>query len=355
MKHQTLRRAGLGVAALSLSALMITGCASAATPDEADAEAESSLPTGLEPQPLEERTTVTINAAGRAETFSIVFMAAEMGEFEKENLDIVFTQIPTQDAIAGLGQDQIQMLAVGPNANMFNAIDSGVDIRFVFPGFYNNTGEDGLWASNEVAKEGASALRGQQVASCCGPGSSIMLVIDDYLQSGGVDVTEIEMVSYPLADVATALTQGAINAAYLTSPGTVAVREGGNHQQVQGIPKDGGSAIAAYLFGPGLLEKNPEVGQAVIRAMARTVINHMQGDYKAEPGMVEHVANALERTVAEVEATPSIEFDPKLQFREDLYDRLQNIWIKIGGIVDYDQPMKADEFIDTRFIEAALK
>lgn len=351
-RHSAIRLFGMSIAGvLAISALSLTGCSTSAAPTSS---ATTAVVGGLEPHPLAQKTTVTINTAARIESFTALFLAQEKGEFAKENLDVQFTQVPSSDALAGLGQNQIQMMGLSPSGSLFNAINSGVDIKAVFPGYLNNLGEDGWWMNADVIKAGAGSLKGQVVASAVGPGSGTILGLDAYLKTGGLTVKDVTVKSFPAADVSTALLQGAVQGAYLTAPATVPVSASGKAKYVDSMPKDGGSAIAVYLFGPGLLKQNPEVGQAIVRAMARTVNTYLIGDYKANDGLVADIAKALNRTPEEIKATPSFEFDPKLKIRDDLYVQMQKLWLEVGGILSYDTPLDPAKVIDTSFVDAAL-
>lgn len=350
-QHRTRRAGAIVGATIALAAMVLTGCTSAPTPDQTEAPEE--ITGGLDPQPLAEPTTIVINTAARIESFTALFLADYMGEFEKENITVEFTQVASADALVSLGQNQIQMMGVSPSASLFNAIGSGVDMRVVFPGYLNNLGEDGWWMSNDVIENGAESLKGATLASAVGPGSATILGLAAYLETGGLTVKDVTVQAFPAADVATALTQGAVQGAYITSPVTTVVREAGVAEYVDSMPDGVGSAIAAYVIGPQLLE-DTDVAAAVVRAMARTVITYLDGDYKSDPEMVENIAAALDRTPEEIEATPALEFDPTFEIRGDYYTQMQELWLEVGGLLSYSEPLEPSAVIDTQFIDAVL-
>lgn len=346
-KHRTGRRTRIWIgSALAVSAMMLAGCA--ATPSVPDPEPTGSITTGLDPQPLAETAKITINTAVRIESFSALFMAQEMGEFEKENIEVEFTQISSADALPGLGQDQLQMMGSAPNGALFNAISQGVDVKMAIPCFASNT--DRWWVRNEVFEKGPGALEGSIVGSATGPAGSSTLGLLAYLQDAGLTISDVTVQQYPAADVPTALIQGAVDAAYVPEPGARAVEAAGIATPVDTMPH--GSSQCVYVFGPQLLTERPEVGAAVARALARTVRDYLTGDYKADAEIVQHLANALERTPDEITATPSVVFDTFLEFEDDLFVQMQELWLDLGGILSYDESIDPSELIDHRFVDA---
>ncbi|NYE19644.1 ABC transporter substrate-binding protein [Microbacterium immunditiarum] len=337
-------------AVLVAGGLVLSGCASAAPASEPTSDTPAAQVGGLDPQPLAERTTITVNTAARVESFSPLFLAFDKGEFEKENLDIQFTELAGADALPGLGQNQIQVIATPPSGAVFNAISEGIDMRAVMPCYLEN--EDRWWVRKEFADKGADALKGQAVANTTGPSGSSILGLDTYLQEEGVEVKEVTVERFPPADVPQALIQGAVAAAYVPEPGARIVEESGLAVAVDTMPKNGGSSQCTYLFGPDLLDERPEVGQAFIRAVARTMRDYLSGDYKSDPQTVKDLAAALKRTEDEIKATPSLTFDPEAAFDPGLYTRLQGLWMEIGGILSYEEPLEVSDMIDERFVDA---
>lgn len=176
----------------------------------------------------------------------------------------------------------------------------------------------------------------------------------NYLKKGGLNIDDVDIKQFPSTDVSTALIQDAVEGGWIQSNLAAQVEPTGA-KFVQGVRKDAGSLQANFAFGPDLLEKRPEVGLAVLRAMARTIDKHLRGDYKRNPETVASVAKALEQTPEEVLNTPSLEFDPELEVVPEYFREVQAVWHKIGGrILSYDQELDPEKIIDTRFIDAIL-
>src|SRR5688500_12842803 len=62
--------------------------------DPTNTAAAGELPTGTEPQPLDQVTKIRVGQAVKTEAFLPLIVADAMGEFEKENLDVEISVAP---------------------------------------------------------------------------------------------------------------------------------------------------------------------------------------------------------------------------------------------------------------------
>src|SRR3954469_3566212 len=67
------------------------------------------------PSPLQQRVTVKVAYSASIDAFLSLLLAKELGEFEKENLDIQLQQVPTTDGAVLLAQNQAQVQIAGMN------------------------------------------------------------------------------------------------------------------------------------------------------------------------------------------------------------------------------------------------
>ena len=153
----------------------------------------------------------------------------------------------------------------------------------------------------------------------------------------------------PAEDRVQALMGGAADAAWIDSPGHLQLPEG-EYERVAGNAR--GFSGGAMMFGPELLNERPDVGQAFVRAMARTVAEHLQGDYKQDPAIVEQIAEVLEIDTDTVTSTPSVLYNEKQEFPTEPVTRLQELWIEVGGLVEIDEPLEPEQLVDMRFLDA---
>ena len=345
MKTATTRRRGTltaAFAALLTGALALTACGGSSS-----AGASADVPTGLEPQPLAEPTTITVSFGTAAEYLGVVLLADALGEFAKEDLTVEWVDLSSADAIPALAQGKTDVAAVGLNATSFNAIASGADIRVVFPGA-TKVPADGLYVALDPATGEPKDV--QKIAAISGPAGISVVPIARYLESVGKGVGDVAFEKIDLADMPAALDAEAVDAAWVNAPVTTLLEETGKYARVVGY--EDGEYGAAYLLGPNLLRDRPEVGQAFVRAMARTARDHLSGDYKADDATVEALATALESTPEDVRSTPALTFAAELP--TVAVQKAQESWLAVGDILEVDEPLAPEAYLDTSFLDRAL-
>ena len=331
------------IATVAILALSLSACS---TPAEETGGGVPLTPSSLEPRALPNETVLKVSSAGSFEFLAALYVAEALGELEKENIVVEHVTLPSQDAIPALGLGQIDVSAVGITAPLFNAVADGADVRLVLPGPSSPNG-DGLWVSNAfLAKPNTSGTI--RIANSQGSAWLGVVPVKRYVESIGLDLNDVEFHKLPIADVATALQLGSVDAAWLNAPAHVPFEEQGSASLVA---KYQDSEVATgFTFGPRLLRTEPEVGQAFVRALMRTIKSHLGPGYKSDPEVVAALATSLGLTEAQVmasnELTFAFEFDPALQASG------QQIWIGFGDILSYDEPLAPDSYIDTRFTQS---
>lgn len=341
--HTTGRRLTAAVLALAAATLSLAACSSGGAAESSAA----ALPSGLDPQPLAEETTVTVSVGTKAEYLGALLLADALGEFEKENLTVDWVDLPSSDAVPALAQGKTDMAAVGLNATSFNAIDGGADIRLVFPGA-TKVPADGLYVAIDPATGQPKDV--STIAAISGPAGISVVPITRYLESVGKTVSDVAFEKVDLADMPAALDAGAVDAAWVNAPVTTMLEETGRYQRVVGY--ENGEYGAGYLMGPNLLRDHPEVGQAVVRALARTARDHLSGDYKTDTATVAALATALDSTPEDVLSTPALTFDTALP--TDAIQKAQQAWIAVGDILKADTPLEPTAYLDGSFLDRAL-
>jgi len=278
-------------------------------------------------------------------------LAEELGEFARENIAIEFVTAPPADLLPMLGSGAVDVISASLSAATMNAVSSGVEIKAVAPLYYKSGGKDGLWIAERHKDCAPACLKGGKIASAAGPGTGTLLPMAKYLETGGVDITDVEVVTFATADAPLALESGAVDAAWLLSPAYKGVEEDGVAKFVQSqFPGQGGF----YWFGPSLLDKNREAGLAFVRAIARTNRHYLQGNYKADDDTVKALAAAEGVPEKAAGAGESYVFSPDLEFDVNVFQPLQKEWMKFGDtVVDYDEPLTAADVVDGSFIEEA--
>jgi NitT/TauT family transport system substrate-binding protein len=328
----------------------VAGCEEALTdpadlsPDREPARCESGTPAAV---PLAETTPFTVTVgAPQAEFAAILYLAETQGEFDAENLDVTIQTLPANDAWPLLAQGQVDGVWSGPEAAFHNLIAQDFNLRWVMGNYFPAPeSQTGLWASEASGITDISELAGGTIASLVGPGSVIMYPIAASLAEAGVSVTEVEVATFPAADILPALQNGAVDAAWILDPGWAALVDDPAYTFLQGQPP--GEPLGGLGFGPSVLDENREAGVAFVRALIRTVNTYLAGDYKADTATVDLIAQAQGLdTTDTLLSVPSLIWD--WEIREGTSTRVQETMIELGS-VEYDTPIPETETIDRSF------
>jgi NitT/TauT family transport system substrate-binding protein len=328
----------------------VAGCEDAVTdpadlsPDREPARCESGAPAAV---PLAETTPFTVTVgAPQAEFAAILYLAETQGEFDAENLDVTIQTLPANDAWPLLAQGDVDAVWSGPEAAFHNLIAQDFNLRWVMGNYFPAPeSQTGLWASTASGITDISELAGGTIGSLVGPGSVVMYPIAASLAEAGVSVTEVEVATFPAADILPALQNGAVDAAWILDPGWSALVDDPAYTFLQGQPP--GEPLGGLGIGPSVLDDNREAGVAFVRALIRTVNTYLAGDYKADTATVDLIAQAQGLDTTEtLLSVPSLIWD--WEIREGTSTRVQETMIELGS-VEYDTPIPETETIDRSF------
>lgn len=327
---------------LSVAVLILSACAPIAANQTESQQLETST---LDPRPLEESTVLKVSSAGNFEFLSALYLADELGEFEKENIVIEYVTLPSVDAIPALALGQVDVSAIGVAATLFNNIAEGADVKLVFSG-PQPLAYDGLWLRSDfdpVKSPSKMRIGNSQGAAWLG-----IVPVAKYLKEQNLLLAEVEFQQLPIGDLATALDLGAVDAAWLNSPAHVPFVESGTAQLVASY--EGDVSGTAFAFGPRLLGQEPEVGQAFIRALMRTILEQLGPGYKDNPNTVQLLAERLGISQEQLTSLPELIFGTT--YNSELAVEAQLLWLELGGILSYESPLLEDSFVDNRFINS---
>jgi NitT/TauT family transport system substrate-binding protein len=340
------------LAAISSMLIFVAACSAEVStgdfpsPQEDSGNAEIDLQDPLAPQPLAETATVVVSTVSPVESFAPFFLARELGEFEKENIAIDLVQLPAADSIPGLSRGDIDVAITAFTVTLANAINRGLDIRVVHPG-PTRSGDrgDGLWVRSDAAGN-PELLKGSLIVGPTTVAGTQITPIKNYLAEVGLSLQDVEFGQMAPIDIPLAMEGGQIGAAWINAPFFVSVEAAGLAERVGGYPDAVFSVV--YVYGPSFLEESPEVGEAFLRAIARTERDFMSGNYKENPDTLSSLARALGATENELLATRPMVFDGRLSDVSFFVDT-QQAWFEYGGLAEFDRPLEAGELIDTRF------
>jgi NitT/TauT family transport system substrate-binding protein len=321
-------------------ALLASGCATTVEQTEDESALSQS---SVEPMKLPNKTVLKVSSAGNFEFMTALYVADALGELEKENIFIEYVTLPSQDAIPALALGQVDVSVIGISATLFNAVADGADVRLVFPGPSSPNG-DGLWVSNEFLAK-PNTMEPMRIANSQGPAWLGVVPVGRYLERMGMDWNDVEFQKLPISELGTALELGSVDAAWLNSPAHLTFEEQGSASLVAQYSQK--EVATGFAFGPKLLRNNPEIGQAFIRAMIRTIQTHLGAGYKSNPQIVTALANFLKISGSQISGGDELDFSFELD--STLQTNAQQIWINYGDILSYTEPLTPEEYIDLRF------
>ncbi|MBZ4015106.1 ABC transporter substrate-binding protein [Streptomyces purpurogeneiscleroticus] len=333
----------------------VAGCGARAWTDPADL-AEDRRPARCDKgapaaRPLKKKRSLTI-ATGtlNAEYVAPVRMALAKGEFAKEGLDVRLKVLPTPEALPLLAKGDLDVLWAAPEAAVLNGIAGGFDIRWVAGNFSPDPrSKSGLWArlgKGETAR--SVSLKGASLGTMIGKGSVIMYPMDRSFARHGARTDSVTFQQLGSSDVLTALTGGGVDAAWLLDPVWRTVDGNKRYAFLGGQPQ--GEPLGGALYGPNLLQQDPDAGVAFLRAYIRTVNTYFRGDYKADRAFAAELARLLKVDADVLTAVPSLRMD--WEIRKGTADRLQRAYR--DARVTEGPPLPESRLVDRSFYAEAV-
>ena len=284
-------------------------------------------------------------------------LADSLGEFDKENLDVEMVSLSMEDALPQLATGAVDAINGAPSVAFYNAVNNGVDVKWVLGNFFPpNAGDTsvpqtGLWARADVFSDPShpdpKELEGKKVASAVGLTSVIAYPISQAFSSAGADPTKMEYVQIPSADMATALQNGAVDAAWMLDPFWTQFAD--NDDYVLVATQTPGEPIGGIFFGDRLLNQDPEVGQAFARALVRTINTYLTGNYHDDPEVMAQIADITGITVDQMTKTPALLFD--WEIRDGTTTRAQEAFVGYAQLTDV---IPEDQLVDRSFYLGAV-
>lgn len=352
MTPERIRRSRWRRAAALLSALAVVLTACGGTDDASSSI--SSVPSGVDPQPLEEKASITIAVPAPLELFSQPYLAEKFGEFEKENLDVTVVNLLPADAVTQLAAGKIDACICAFNPGVFNAIEGGLPIRAVAGTFSQLQDGVGVYVKPSLADGQPQSLKGKKLAISSGYGSAVVTDLVRWLEPAGMTLDDITPVNVPATDTLTALENGGADAAYLLEPFSEMAAK--NKTGVFVPITQPTSLSTGFFFGDRLSKEDPVTGAAFLRAIIRTTRAHLQGDFHKNPKTVSAMAEALDMDAAQITSTPPVTFDPDLTTASwpEQIESVQDVWATLDDVIQYDDPLKVDEVLDTELLDIVL-
>lgn len=342
------------VAAVAVNVIEASSVA-AATTQPPPTEPAAGIDDPLAPRPLPEPTELTVAIPVPLEAFADLLLGVELGEYERENLDVTIEFVPVQEGLVLLDEGTIDVAQGAMQAGVLNLMASGSDIRWVFPLAGSPvTAEAGYWINTEAfggdPADGES-WKNQRILTPSGVGSVSAWNLWRHLgEIGAQDALQPGDLNFEVfapGDMPQALASGAVGAALLVSPFQLPVVDDPCCQYIGAFPP---TAQAGWLFGSRLLDVDRDVGEAFTRATARVWRDHLQPGYRSDDAVMDVLADVLDVPIERLRELPEQEFDLAFDLNTGNLGA-QEFWFAVGDILSYDEPLDVGDTFDPSFID----
>ncbi|GAA0843916.1 ABC transporter substrate-binding protein [Streptosporangium amethystogenes subsp. fukuiense] len=321
------------------------------------ATGDDALAAQLKPKPLAERKTIKIGISSIVGSYAAVALADSLGEFEKENIQIRFEFLQTQDALVMMTQGKVDVLATQVSPGLLNLIASGEDIRIVFPGGGRPESTDqGLYVNKSIfgdnGKFDLTDLKGVKLAGPGGNRPALWASLFEHLKSNNVAIgpKDVEWQDLTSADSVNALRNGAVGAAYASTPHQKVVADDACCEFVKGAiaPTTG----VFYMFDDRLIKEDRETGLAFTRAMARTTQKYLLKDYRQTKEVVAALAAAQKIPEDSIRTTEPSAFEADYNLHTENASIYQGYYRDIdSGLLQYKDDLGEQDLFNTSFAE----
>ncbi|MCM2391682.1 ABC transporter substrate-binding protein [Streptomyces albipurpureus] len=283
------------------------------------------------------------------------------GYYKNEKLDVKASTFATgQDVIALVGRGQLDAAMVGYPANIFSAVDRGVDVRIVSSAGQNSADNpsSAVYVRSDLMKNGAvsgiSDLKGKRIGIAGAPGSGSYYLIGRVLQKGGLKLADVKHVSLSTADMNTAFETKSIDAALVITPFNAAIDNSGVAEVLSSQGALTRAQATGMIMGPNLLKKRPQVACALLRANINTVNKELAPGYSKRPEVVQRFTDLAKFPKDLVESTPESIYDPTLAVDKKQLEQMQLMFIEQGSL-DLKAPLPYAEVVDIELREQVVK
>jgi len=284
-------------------------------------------------------------------SYGAFFIADEEGYFADHGIRIELVKFATHgSALPTLAQGQIDVAGGSTSPAMINAVARGLKVRAVADRGHTESGSGysalvvrkGLYDSGEVRSR--ADLAGRTI-TLSGVGGMHEFYFSQVLASVGLTLEDVDVVRLGYVEAMDALHTGAVDLAVSSEPLLSLAEERGDAVRLEnagdGLPYQ---QAALLLFGPTLLEDEPEIGRRFVTAYLQGVALFNRG--KTERN-IEIIARhtGLDRELLAKCCWPVINADGRM-YTDSLLHYQE--WLHEQGLVD--ARVEAEDLIDTRFL-----
>jgi len=289
-------------------------------------------------------------------SYSIEYIAEEGGFFDEEGLDVEFVEMFTRDAVAALAQGDLDVISGFLSVATLSAIAQGSNIRLVAGKGYVDT--DACVSRAFLARKDLVEAGGlDDVAQMAGLNISINPVLvegyvaQELLNTAGLTLDDMEITDLgsPVADLA-AFETGAVDLSSSSEPWITRTVNAGNAviwMPWGDIVPD--FQVSVVLFGPSILDDNPDVGRRYLTAFFKAVQQYNEGKTERNIELI-MAFTEMERELVEEVCLAAVRSDGHINVQS--VTDFQN-WAVDQGYLDSVVP--EDQYLDTSFIDSVFE
>jgi NitT/TauT family transport system substrate-binding protein len=226
-------------------------------------------------RPAAAATTVRVGVLG-AISDAAFFVAEKKGYFRDEGITIEFVHFAAAaQMVAPLGDGQLEVGAGATSAGLYNSAARNIDIRIVadkgsMPPSY---GYMPLMVRKDLIESGKfktlKDLKGLKLGSQS-VGGAATVTLEEALREAGLGFGDVEVVYMGHPQLALAIENHAIDAAFITEPNaTSAVLRGGAVRFARGDEIYPNQQLSVVLYNGGFATKSPALARQFMRAYIR--------------------------------------------------------------------------------------
>jgi NitT/TauT family transport system substrate-binding protein len=286
-------------------------------------------------------------------SFGTLYIPQEEGYYAEQGLEVEFVKFTSvAQAMPLLAQGELDV-AVGPmSASLVNAIVQNINLRIVAGKEYIVARvsvplmvRKDLYDSGQV--DTIAEVKGRKVAIPA-LGTLHHFYLGKILESGGLTLADVEIAKLSPQECITAFANHAIDAAMLGDTYDDQAKSLGYAVVLKSIDELlPGFQQGFVIFGPNLLERNPEVGKKFVIAYLKGARQWAQGKTERNLEIIQKYLGLDEEALAQAE-WPQVYLDGRIRVEDIL--TFQD-WLYDNKLVD--QKLTIDQLVDTRFIDHA--
>jgi NitT/TauT family transport system substrate-binding protein len=293
------------------------------------------------------QTAVNIGVVG-ATSDAAFYIADRKGYFKAEGIDAIITTFTNSaQMVAPLGSGQLDVAAGATAAGLYNSVGRNIDLLV-----RKDLIDSGKFKSMKD-------MKGLKVGSQS-PGGAALSTLNEALKLGGVAFKDVSLVYMGHSQLAFALQNKALDAAFVTEPSaTRALQNGWAVKFADGDAVYPGQQLAVVLYGGQFIKNKPDAAKKVMRAYIRAArdYNDALKDGRLTGPNADEIISILVQSTAEKDARIYKEMiangtnpDGKVDVASIKKDYN---FFKEQGLLTTD--VDVDKVVDNSFAEAVVK